>query len=389
MENGIWSEWSPWSPCAGDCNHSLQYRWRDCDQSKQLGGYIRCVGQPFETQNCIKPQCKLPVSPSIYPGGRKSGGDKLHNQMDVELSEKNDNPKGGPNSNSEENNPDFHVRCNIQCRPGGDCQKLRAQCLRAGQGSTKVKVSTNEIKIKTGPGETGLEGSSMKDSKKGAQLKEPEVLFYSTGFRIALIRRKLAKRAKQRASRQTKRGEKRSVDFSEPLPANITFISNGIGNELEVAQPDADNSVSPASKEKLLLKQSKEVKAGQLDDVDDDDNDDDDDPEENHSNYDHYFEDDDDFDEDNDSDNNIGRDQQENNSDEDDNDDTDNKASTDDDYDEKDDKDDADEANAKRNKQSFEDEIYDNDSGLDPTSSKLLENTTSKYCKFTSCLNYV
>ena len=389
MENGIWSEWSPWSPCAGDCNHSQQYRWRDCDQSKQLVGYIRCVGQPFETQNCIKPQCKLPVSPSIYPGGRKSGGDKLHNQMDVELSEKNDNPKGGPNSNSEENNPDFHVRCNIQCRPGEDCQKLRAQCLKAGQGSTKVKVSTNEIKTETGPGETGLEGSSMKDSKKGAQLKEPEVQFYPTGFRIALIRRKLAKRAKQRASRQTKRGEKRSVDFSEPLPANITFISNGIGNELEVAQPDADNSVSPASKEKLLLKQSKEVKAGQLDDVDDDDNDDDDDPEENHSNYDHYFEDDDDFDEDNDSDNNIGRDQQENNSDEDDNDDTDNKASTDDDYDEKDDKDDADEASAKRNKQSFEDEIYDHNSGLDPTSRKLLENTTSKYCKFTSSLKYV
>ena len=77
-------------------------------------------------------------------------------------------------------NPDFHVYCNIQCRPVEDCQKQRAQCLKAGQGRAKVKLSKNEIKLKTATGETGLgsffwnlslkspglEGSSMTDSKK-------------------------------------------------------------------------------------------------------------------------------------------------------------------------------------------------------------------------------
>ena len=69
--------------------------------------------------------------------------------------------RGRPNSKSAGNNPDFHVHCNIKCRPAEDCLKLRAQRLRAGQGRAEVKVSRNEIKIKTGPGETGLEGSSM------------------------------------------------------------------------------------------------------------------------------------------------------------------------------------------------------------------------------------
>ena len=77
------------------------------------------------------------------------------------MSEKNDTGKGRPNSKSGENNPDIHVHCNIQCRSGDGCLKLRAQCLRAGQGRAEVKVSRNEIKIKTGPGKTGLEGSSM------------------------------------------------------------------------------------------------------------------------------------------------------------------------------------------------------------------------------------
>ena len=60
-------------------------------------------------RNCINLQYNLPVLPPIYPGGRKThftkpGGDKLHNQMDVELSEKSDTLKGGPNSKSDHNN---------------------------------------------------------------------------------------------------------------------------------------------------------------------------------------------------------------------------------------------------------------------------------------------
>ena len=96
-------------------------------------------------RNCINPQCNLPVLPPIYPGGRKThftkpSDDKFHNQMDtVELNEKSDTLKGGPNSKSVENNPDFHVYCNIQWRPGEDCQKLRAQCLEAGQGRAKYQ----------------------------------------------------------------------------------------------------------------------------------------------------------------------------------------------------------------------------------------------------------
>ena len=288
MENGIWNEWSPSSPCFGGiCHPSVQSRWSDCNQSKQLVDYLRCVGG-------IKPQCKLSVSPAIYPGGRKKiyikpGVEKLHNQVDVELSEKNDTGKGGPNSKSDENNPDFHVRCNIQCRPGQDCQKLRAKCLKAGQGRAKVKVSTNEIETETGHGETRMEGSPVTGSKKGAQLKkkpvvEPPKLLYPTGFRIAVLGRKPAKKAKQRTNRPTERRGKGSVDLSEPLPTNITFIANGIGNEVEVAQPDTDNSVSPPGIEKvqkIMLKHSKEVKAVQQrvsdnnDDVDDDDDDDD------------------------------------------------------------------------------------------------------------------
>ena len=52
-------------------------------------------------------------------------------------------------SKSQENNPDFHVTCNIQCRPGEDCLKLRAQCFKVGQGKAKIKVSRNEVKIET------------------------------------------------------------------------------------------------------------------------------------------------------------------------------------------------------------------------------------------------
>ena len=69
--------------------------------------------------------------------------------MDVELNEKNETGKGGPNSKSEENNPDIHV-----------------------QGRTKVKVLRNEIEIETGPGEARLEGLTRTDSKTVAQLKE-------------------------------------------------------------------------------------------------------------------------------------------------------------------------------------------------------------------------
>ena len=69
--------------------------------------------------------------------------------MDVKLSEKNDTGKIGPNSKSDDNNPDFHVHCNIQCRPREDCQKLRAQCLKVGKGRAKVEVSNNKIKIET------------------------------------------------------------------------------------------------------------------------------------------------------------------------------------------------------------------------------------------------
>ena len=36
--------------------------------------------------------------------------------------QKNDSGKGGPHSKSDENNPDFHAHCNIQCQPGEDCQ---------------------------------------------------------------------------------------------------------------------------------------------------------------------------------------------------------------------------------------------------------------------------
>ena len=82
-------------------------------------------------KNCIIPHCNPPILPPIYPGGRKiggrmiegrkicftkPGGDKFYNQMDVELTEKNDTVKSGPNSKSDENNFDFHVHCNIQCR---------------------------------------------------------------------------------------------------------------------------------------------------------------------------------------------------------------------------------------------------------------------------------
>ena len=334
MENGIWNEWSPSSPCFGDiCHPNVQSRWRDCNQSKQLVDYLRCVGG-------IKPQCKLLASPAIYPGGRKTSN-KKHNPMDVELSEKNDTGKGGPHSKSDENNSDFHVHCNIQCRPGQDCQKLRAKCLKAGQGRAKVKVSTNEIKTETGHGETGMEGSSVKGSKKGAQLKEkpvmePPKLFYPTGFRIAVLGRKPAKKTKQRASRPTERRGKRSVDLSEPLPTNITFIANGIGNEVEVAQLDTDNSVSPPGIEKvqkIMLKHSKEVKAVQqcvfdnnddVDDDDDDDGEDDDDDDDDDDDEDH---DDDDEDEDFDNENL--------------------------------------ETNPKRKKRSIEDENYGNDMGLD------------------------
>ena len=183
MENGIWSEWSPWSTCFGNCRLRVQSRWRYCHHhSKQLVGYLRCVGQPIEMRNCVKPPYS---SPSIYPGGRKThftkpDGDKLHKQMDVELSD--ESGKGGP-LKSDENNPDFHVHY-IQCRPGKDCQKLRAQCLKAGQGRTKVNVSRNEDKIETAPGKTELEGS-MRDSKEGAQLNKtivetPELFHPST-----------------------------------------------------------------------------------------------------------------------------------------------------------------------------------------------------------------
>ena len=183
MENGIWSEWSPWSACFGNCQLRVQARWRYCHHhSKQLVGYLRCVGQPIEIRNCMKPPY---TSPSIYPGGRKThftkpDGDKLHKQMDVELSE--ESVKGGP-SKSDENNPDFHVHY-IQCRPGKDCQKLRAQCLKAGQGRAKVNVSRNEDKIETASSKTGFQGS-MKDSKEGAQLNKtivetPELFHPST-----------------------------------------------------------------------------------------------------------------------------------------------------------------------------------------------------------------
>ena len=183
MENGIWSEWSPWSTCFGHCQLRVQSRWRYCHHhSKQLVSYLRCVGQPIEMRNCMKPPY---TSPSIYPGGRKThftkpDGDKLHKQMDVELSE--ESGKGVP-SKSDENNPDFHVHY-IQCRPGKDCQKLRAQCLKAGQGRAKVNVSRNEDKIETAPGKTGLEGS-MTDYKEGAQLNKtivetPELFHPST-----------------------------------------------------------------------------------------------------------------------------------------------------------------------------------------------------------------
>ena len=73
-------------------------------------------------------------------------------------------------------NPDFHVYCNIQCRPVEDCQKLRAQCLKAGQGRAKVKLSKNEIKLETATTKTGLEGSLMTDPKKVAQMKEKPIL---------------------------------------------------------------------------------------------------------------------------------------------------------------------------------------------------------------------
>ena len=93
---------------------------------------------------------------------------------------KNDTGKGVLNSKSksQENNPDFHVHCNIQCRQGEDYQELRAQCLKVGQGRAKVKVSRSEIKIENGPGKTGLEGSSM--------------TYYKKEFRIALRAAKIA-----------------------------------------------------------------------------------------------------------------------------------------------------------------------------------------------------
>ena len=183
MENGIWSEWSPWSTCFGNCRLRVQSRWRYCHHhNKQLVGYLRCVGQPIEMRNCMKPPYS---SPSIYPGERKThftkpDGDKLHKQMDVELSE--ESGKDGP-SKSDENNPDFHVHY-IHCRPGKDCQKLRAQCLKAGQGRANVNVSRYEDKIETAPGKTGLEGSTT-DFKEGAQLNKtivetPELFHPST-----------------------------------------------------------------------------------------------------------------------------------------------------------------------------------------------------------------
>ena len=227
-DNGIWSEWSPWNKCFGDCHLSIQSRWRHCNHGKQLVCYLHCVGQPFETKNCIIPQCHPPpVLPSIYPGGGKTGGrktrftkpggDKLHNQMDVKLSEKKDTGKGGPNSESDENNPDFHVHCNIQCRPGEDCQKLRAQCLKAGQGRAKVKVSKNKIKIETAPGETGLEGSSMTVSRKGAELEEkpivePPELFHPAEFRMAVQAAKnAAKNEAEKAAGKLRKRERKTA----------------------------------------------------------------------------------------------------------------------------------------------------------------------------------
>ena len=63
-------------------------------------------------------ECNLRVLPPIYPGGRKMhftkpGDVKLHNQMDVELSEKSDTLKGGPNSKSDQNNRLSTIRCTI------------------------------------------------------------------------------------------------------------------------------------------------------------------------------------------------------------------------------------------------------------------------------------
>ena len=51
-------------------------------------------------------------------------------------------------SKSQENNPDFHVTCNIQCRPGQDCQKLRTQCFKVGQGKAKSKYLEMKLKLK-------------------------------------------------------------------------------------------------------------------------------------------------------------------------------------------------------------------------------------------------
>ena len=133
----------------------------------------------------------------------------------------------------------------------------------------------------------------------------------------------------------------------------MTFIANGIGNEVEVAQPEANNPVSPASIEKLqkiLLKQSKEIEAGQRDKHSASENNDDDDDK-----------------------NNKGNDEDDDNDDKDGGDDD----SDDDDDEDDDDDDDDDDTNAKREKRNIEgendnndfklgeDKNFDNDKGVD------------------------
>ena len=145
--------------CFGHCHLSVKSRWHDCNHSKQLVGCIWCVGQPFENKTCNLVLLNLSFFHIYITRWKKdrfhrSRWCKLHHQMDVEL-----RGKGVLNSKlrSQEKNPDFYVPCNIQCRPGEYCQKLRAQCLKVYQGRAKVKVSRNDVKIETGPGKTGLQ----------------------------------------------------------------------------------------------------------------------------------------------------------------------------------------------------------------------------------------
>ena len=61
--------------------------------------------------------------------------------------QKNDSGKGGPHSKSDENNPDFHAHCNIQCRPGEDCQKIQlkhSKEVKSGQLDEQRVVNDDE-----------------------------------------------------------------------------------------------------------------------------------------------------------------------------------------------------------------------------------------------------